>query len=116
MDWQHLNLNAIPDCAGVYGWQHQEKWLYIGQAQSISKRLNTQHQPLRIALSIELEIHYWYMLCEAPVRLERQLHRKLQPSWCGGLDIYAKYPKYPSCLLVQELVTMCQVEDAIFNL
>ena len=116
MDWRPLNLDDIPTCAGVYGWQHQGTWLYIGQSKNLSKRLNTQHKPLRIALSLELEISYWYIPHEAPRRLERQLHKTLQPLWCGGLDIHAKYPGHPSCVWMQESVSREEIAEAISHI
>jgi hypothetical protein len=84
MNWQLLNLQAIPKISGVYGFQHHEQWLYIGKAKNLANRLTKHHPALSVALSLALPIRYWYQPSDAPSRLESQLIRELRPEWNGG--------------------------------
>jgi hypothetical protein len=83
-DWLPLAFDDIPESAGVYGFQCGETWLYIGKAKNLRTRLNKRHPALQVALSLAIDIRYWYRLSEAHDRLERHLIRDLQPEWNGG--------------------------------
>jgi hypothetical protein len=83
-DWLLLALDNIPEAAGVYGFQSGETWLYIGKAKNLRSRLNQRHPALQVALSLAIDIGYWYRLSDEHDRLERLLIRELQPQWNGG--------------------------------
>jgi hypothetical protein len=83
-DWLPLALENIPEAAGVYGFQGGETWLYIGKAKNLRSRLNKRHPALQVALSLAIDIRYWYWLSDEHDRLERHLIRELQPQWNGG--------------------------------
>jgi hypothetical protein len=84
MNWQTLDLKNIPPCSGVYGFKNGDRWLYIGRARNLAKRLTSHHPALQIACSLTLPISYWYIPSDTPGKLEGQLLQELEPEWNGG--------------------------------
>ena len=95
MDWQLLDLNHIPAAGGVYGFKLGDRWLYIGRAKNLSKRLTRGHIPLQIALDLEGATFHYY-LTDHPGRLEHRLIQKLEPGWNGHTSKDCSDP-YPAC-------------------
>ncbi|GAA6621014.1 hypothetical protein [Scytonema sp. NUACC26] len=84
INWQRLNLDNIPAVSGIYAFKYSERWLYIGKANNLLKRLGTQHLPLQFACKHFPDTEFLYCLSDSPLRLERQLHKELSPEWNGG--------------------------------
>jgi excinuclease UvrABC nuclease subunit len=93
--WLSLALNNIPSSSGVYGFKVGKRWLYIGKADNLKRRLTQRHIPLQIALECFPRANLYYILSETPLRLEKQLHEQLKPEWNGRTAI--RGGKFPSC-------------------
>lgn len=93
MSWQPLDLNNIPTESGVYGFKMGDRWLYVGKARNLQQRLNpSRHIPLRIALSLQWDIEFFYQLSPRPGKLEAALLKELEPDWNGGNSGGGSYP------------------------
>jgi integrase/recombinase XerD len=84
--WAVMDLNDIPAESGVYAFKQGERWLYVGKANSIQKRLNKWHLPFAIAQASCPGVQFLYRLSENHHRLERELLKELNPEWNGGTD------------------------------
>jgi len=95
LNWQLLDLTNIPEASGVYAFKDDERWLYIGKAVKLKRRLTQRHIPLQIALECFPNASFYYILSESPLRLEKQLHERLKPEWNRGTARVGS--KFPLC-------------------
>ncbi len=86
-DWLPFNLDAIPECSGIYGIYLPEPraWFYVGKAQNIAVRLRNRYHPVHIAASLSMEKSYCYIPAKSGLgRLEKQIIGELSPWGNGG--------------------------------
>jgi excinuclease UvrABC nuclease subunit len=114
MNWQPLDLDNIPQSPGVYGFQVDNRWLYIGQAKNLRKRLHSRHIPLTIALRIS-EVKIFHQLTDSPQKLERFLIKELNPEWNGGTS-FEIYGAGPACDIGLTHIGQEQMDEAIAKL
>ncbi|MBW4523370.1 MAG: GIY-YIG nuclease family protein [Scytolyngbya sp. HA4215-MV1] len=95
MDWQPLDISNIPAESGVYGFKSGDRWLYIGRAKDLSKRLTRRHIPLQIALGLS-GVTFHYQITDHPGRLEHRLIQELEPGWNGHTSKDCSDP-YSAC-------------------
>lgn len=74
--WQSLDLENIPRDAGLYVFKFNERWLYIGNVNNLSLRLNNHHLPLQIGCKYFPIASFLYYLEDSLQKLKHKLHKQ----------------------------------------
>lgn len=82
--WRRMDPGNSPAASGVYAIRSGARWLYIGKAADIAKRVTTRTHPLQITADLTGLSYWWAPAGDDRHRLEGALLRWHEPEWNGG--------------------------------
>jgi hypothetical protein len=111
--WLRLDISRPPQQPGIYAIKNGTRWLYVGRAINIAKRIKHPCHPIQITKNLEnIQLAYLWQPAVENVSLTKQenaMIRHCNPEWNGETEFYGP-TKWPSCalLLPVSLETLCQ--------
>jgi hypothetical protein len=111
--WLRLDISRPPEQPGIYAIKSGTRWLYVGRAINIAKRIQQSCHPVQITKDLKsMDLTYLWQPASEYVSLAKQenaMIRQCDPDWNGQTEFYGP-TKWPSCalLLPVSLETLCQ--------
>jgi excinuclease UvrABC nuclease subunit len=84
MEWQPFERSSPPTSSGLYAIKSADRWLYIGKAKNIARRIRYHHPiPLTEGLSMPIVL-LWWAVSDGLGKAEAAAIRTLRPEWNGS--------------------------------
>lgn len=101
IQWQKLDLQTLPEDAGIYAFLWRQQWLYIGKSPNLKQAFSIPSWPYAIASSLG-EAEILWMPTQYCNDVEAKLRRLLKLKWRDIEETPAE-GLYPQCFLPTQL-------------